>query len=76
MFHLCFPVRYMDEETVQMGAEDIKACIKFIEEKTGAKWSWDAYFTQIKRFNMETDYELDKWDINKSQQAAAARPVL
>ena len=66
VFHLCFPVRYMDEETVQMGAEDIKACIKFIEEKTGAKWNWDAYFTQIKRFNMETDYELQKWEVNKS----------
>ena len=66
VFHLCFPVRYMDEETVQMGAEDIKACIKFIEEITGAKWSWDAYFKQIKRFNMETDYELQKWEVNKS----------
>ena len=66
VFHLCFPVRYADEETVQMGAEDIKACIKFIEEKTGQKWSWDAYFTQIKRFNAETDYELEKWEINKS----------
>ena len=66
VFHLCFPVRYMDEETVQMGAEDIKACIKFIEEKTGAKWNWDAYFKQIKRFNMETDYELQKWEVNKS----------
>ena len=66
IFHLCFPVRYLDEETVQMGAEDIKACIKFIEEKTGAKWNWDAYFTQIKRFNQETAYELQKWEVNKS----------
>ncbi|MDD6090835.1 MAG: 2-hydroxyacyl-CoA dehydratase family protein [Candidatus Limivicinus sp.] len=66
VFHLCFPVRYLDEETVQMGAEDIKACIKFIEEKTGAKWNWDAYFTQIKRFNKETEYELQKWEVNKS----------
>jgi benzoyl-CoA reductase/2-hydroxyglutaryl-CoA dehydratase subunit BcrC/BadD/HgdB len=66
VFHLCFPVRYLDEETVQCGAEDIKACIKFIEEKTGAKWNWDAYFKQIKRFNMETDYELQKWEVNKS----------
>ena len=66
VFHICFPVRYLDEETVQCGAEDIKACIKFIEEKTGAKWNWDAYFKQIKRFNMETDYELQKWEVNKS----------
>ena len=66
VFHLCFPVRYMDEETVQMGAEDIRACIKFIEEQTGAKWNWDAYFAAMKRFNQETDYELQKWEVNKS----------
>ena len=65
-FHLCFPVRYMDEETVQMGAEDIRACIKFIEERTGAKWNWEAYFAAMKRFNQETDYELQKWEVNKS----------
>ena len=66
VFHLCFPVRYLDEETVQMGAEDIKACIKFIEQQTGAKWNWDAYFAAMKRFNQETDYELQKWEVNKS----------
>ena len=66
VFHLCFPVRYLDEETTQMGADDIKACIKFIEEKTGAKWSWDAYFAAMKRFNKETEYELQKWEVNKT----------
>ena len=65
-FHLCFPVRYLDEETVQMGAEDIRHCIKFVEEITGAKWNWDAYFAAMKRFNQETDYELQKWEVNKS----------
>jgi len=66
VFHLCFPVRYEDENTVQMGAEDIKACIKFIEDTTGARWNWNAYFTQMKRFNEETKYELQKWEVNKS----------
>ena len=66
VFDLCFPVRYMDESTVEMGAADIKACIKFIEDTTGAKWNWDAYFTQMKRFNKETEYELQKWEVNKS----------
>lgn len=49
-----------------MGAEDIRACIKFIEEQTGAKWSWDAYFSAMKRFNEETRYELEKWEVNKT----------
>ena len=66
VFHLCFPVRYEDEETVQCAAEDIKACIKFIEEQTGAKWSWDAYFSAMKRFNTETSYELEKWAVNQT----------
>ena len=66
VFHLCFPVRYEDEETVQCAAEDIKACIKFIEEQTGAKWSWDVYFSAMKRFNTETSYELEKWAVNQT----------
>ena len=66
VFHLCFPVRYEDEETVQMGAEDIRHCIRFIEEQTGAKWNWDAYFAAMKRFNMETGFELEKWEVNKT----------
>ena len=66
VFHMCFPVRYEDEETVQCAAEDIKACIKFIEEQTGAKWSWDAYFSAMKRFNTETSYELEKWAVNQT----------
>ena len=67
VFHLCFPVRYEDESVLQCAAEDIKACIKFIEETTGAKWNWDAYFTAMKRFNQETAYELQKWEINKTK---------
>ena len=67
VFHLCFPVRYEDESVLQSAAEDIKACIKFIEDQTGAKWNWDAYFTAMKRFNKETSYELEKWEINKTK---------
>ena len=67
VFHLCFPVRYEDETVLQSAAEDIKACIKFIEDQTGAKWNWDAYFTAMKRFNKETSYELEKWEINKTK---------
>ena len=66
VFHLTFPVRYEYEETVADAAEDIKACIRFVEEKTGAKWNWDAYFRNMKRFNEETKYELEKWEVNKT----------
>jgi benzoyl-CoA reductase/2-hydroxyglutaryl-CoA dehydratase subunit BcrC/BadD/HgdB len=66
VFHLTFPVRYEYEETVEDAAEDVKACIRFVEQQTGAKWNWDAYFTTMKRFNEETKYELEKWDVNKT----------
>ena len=75
VFHLCFPVRYEDETVLQSAAEDIKACIKFIEDKTGAKWSWDAYFSAMKRFNLETSYELQKWEINKTPYPQLLGPV-
>ena len=67
VFHLCFPTRYADEATLDCAASDIKACIRFVEDVTGSKWDWAHYFECMKRFNMETDYELQKWEINRSQ---------
>lgn len=65
-FHLTFPVRYEDESIMNTAVMEIKNCIKFVEEQTGAKWSWDAYFTAMKRFNEETRYELQKWEVNQT----------
>ncbi len=75
VFHLTFPVRYEYDETTSDAVEDIKACIKFVEEQTGAKWSWDAYFAQMKRFNKETEYELQKWEVNKTDYPQIIGPV-
>ena len=65
-YHLAFPVRYEDESIMDAAVKDIRGCIKFIEENTGAKWNWDAYFAAMKRFNEETKYELQKWEINQT----------
>ena len=65
-YHLAFPVRYEDESLMNAAVEDIKGCIRFIEENTGAKWNWDAYFRTMKRFNRETKYELQKWEVNQT----------
>ena len=65
-YPLSFPVRYRDEDTLKAGVEDIKGCIRFIEEHTGEKWSWDAYFKNMKRYNRELEMELERWDINKT----------
>ncbi len=65
-FHLTFPVRYEDETVMQYAVDDVKECIRFVEAHTGAKWNWDAYFNAMKRFNLETKYELQKWEINET----------
>ena len=75
VFHLTFPVRYEYEETVSDAAEDIKHCIRFIEEQTGAKWSWDAYFAAMKRFNRETSFELQKWEVNQTRYPQIIGPA-
>ncbi len=65
-YPLTLPVRYDDEDTVDCGAEDMKRCIKWVEDLTGEKWDWDHYFEVIRRFNEQTNYEMHKWEINKT----------
>ncbi|MEE1353738.1 MAG: 2-hydroxyacyl-CoA dehydratase family protein [Acutalibacteraceae bacterium] len=74
-YHLTFPVRYDDESSMQEAVQEVKGAIRFIEEKTGTKWSWDSYFTAMKRFNRETDYELVKWDVNQTPTPALIGPA-
>ncbi|MEG1632669.1 MAG: 2-hydroxyacyl-CoA dehydratase family protein [Oscillospiraceae bacterium] len=63
-YPLTLPVRYDDEDTVDCGAEDMKHCIKWVEDLTGHKWDWDSYFEVIRRFNEQTKMEMEKWEIN------------
>ena len=74
-YHLTFPVRYEDEETLQTGVLEIQNCIRFVEEQTGAKWNWDAYFTAMKRFNEETRFELQKWEVNQTNNPQLIGPT-
>lgn len=65
-YHLSLPVRYDDEDTMEAAVEDVKGCIKFIEDQTGEQFDWDAYFTVIRRFNEETKMETERWEINRT----------
>lgn len=65
-YPLTLPVRYDDEDTVDCGAEDMKRCIRWVEELTGETWDWEHYFEVIRRFNEETNYEMNKWEVNKT----------
>ena len=40
--------------------------IRFIEENTGETFDWDAYFEAMERYNKETEYEQEKWDVNQT----------
>ncbi len=74
-YPLTLPVRYDDEDTVDCGAEDMKRCIKWVEELTGETWDWDHYFKVIRRFNEQTNYEMNKWEVNKTPYPQVIGPA-
>lgn len=73
-FHLSLPVRYKDESVMDQAVIEVKNCIRFIEENTGSKWNWDAYFRSMERFNEETRYELQKWEVNQTEHPQIIGP--
>lgn len=65
-FQLAAPLRHTQADVRKYAANDVKACIKFIEEKTGAKWDWDAYFKCAKRVNQTTRYRMHWLEVNST----------
>lgn len=63
-FQLAAPIRFKNEDVQDYAAEDMKKAIAFIEEHTGAKWDWKAYFECAKRINNTTKNRWDWLDIN------------
>ena len=39
-------------------------CVEFIEKQFNVKFDWDAFFEGVKRYNKESDYMIEKWDVN------------
>ena len=60
------PLRYTEEEVQKYAVDEVKSFIRFIEEQTGEKFDWDAYFSAMKIYNKQLEYELQKWDVNKT----------
>ncbi len=60
------PLRYNAEDVQEYAVDEVKDCIKFIEEQTGEKFDWNAFFASMKTYNRQLEYELQKWDINKT----------
>ena len=65
-FQMAAPLRHRSDDVQTYAAEEIKAAIAFIEEQTGARWNWDAYFAAAKRVNNTTRNRLEWLDINST----------
>ena len=58
------PQRFLDQETDEYAVEDLKRCIKFIEDQYDVKWNWDYFWKKAEEYNQTTQCMLDKWDVN------------
>ena len=66
-FQIAAPLRHTEEGVQEYAAQEIRNAIKFIEANTGEKWNWDAYFTNIKRFNEENRHRFGWMEISRTQ---------
>ena len=65
-FQLVAPMRHTQEDVQRYAANDVKAAIKFIEEQTGEKWDWNAYFECAKRVNDTTRNRVGWLEVNST----------
>lgn len=65
-FQLAAPIRFKADDVQKYAAEDMKKAIAFIEEHTGAKWNWEAYFEAAKRVNIATRNRWEWLDVNST----------
>ena len=63
-FQLAAPMRHTQDDVQKYAAEDMKKAIAFVEEQTGEKWNWTAYFECAKRVNLTTRNRLEWLDVN------------
>ncbi len=65
-FQIAAPLRHTEEGVQEYAAQEIRNAIKFIEDQTGEKWSWEAYFKNIKRFNKENEYRFGWMEMSRT----------
>ena len=67
VFQLAAPLRHREDDVQEYAAQEIRNAIAFIEEHTGAKWDWEAYFECAKRVNLATRCRQEWLDMNKTE---------
>ena len=65
-FQLAVPIRHREQSVQQYAAEEVVNAIHFIEDNTGEKFDWPAFFESMERFNAETKEFLEWMEISKS----------
>lgn len=63
LYSLPQPMRYDDPLVLENAAKDLEGAWKFIEEQTGAKFSWDSLVKYAKGQNESLRFEREKWEI-------------
>ncbi len=65
-FAIAAPLRHQEDDVQEYAAQEIRNCIKFVEETMNVKWDWKAYFECAKRVNESTRHRQDWLDMNKT----------
>ena len=66
-FQIAAPLRHTEDGVQDYAAQEIRNAIKFIEDNTGEKWNWDAYFKNIKRFNAENKHRFGWMEMSRTK---------
>ncbi|MEG2420374.1 MAG: 2-hydroxyacyl-CoA dehydratase family protein [Oscillospiraceae bacterium] len=67
-FVLNTPMRHTREDTQQYAVEELRECIKFMEEHTGEKYDYNLLREACERWNIQNDLRLEKWDMNMTDE--------
>ncbi len=58
------PQRFNEDEVQDYAVKNLWGSVEFIEKQYNVKFDWDAFFEGVKRYNQESDYMIEKWDVN------------
>lgn len=64
---LNIPLRWKRENVQKYAIEEYMDCIRFLEEKTGAKYDWEALKAGIEIYNQQTRCKMEKWEMNMTE---------
>ncbi len=65
-FQIAAPLRHTEDGVQEYATQEIKNAIKFIEDQTGEKWDWDAYYKNIKRYNAENRHRYSWMEMSRT----------